>query len=100
VDVHPYLPDDVAALPCAVVGRPLINVTTQVADVEVPVTVVGSRIVSDDPQLELDDQADLILESLASVFQVRSVTPEAVVVAGQSYPAYSIRVAQFFRLCC
>src|SRR4051794_24102139 len=67
-NVHLYLPDDITALPCIVIGRPSIEdgVSSVVADflVSVPVMVLGRPVRDEDAQQELDQVADLVIDRL------------------------------------
>ena len=99
-----YLPDDVAHLPCHVVGRPSIREsrTPGVMTITLDVTLLGRRISDEDAQQELDALADELFIVLGgtknrkvSGHQLRAVTvnPGTVIVAGLECPAYIATVS-------
>ena len=99
IPVFRYLPDDVAHLPCHVVGRVGLRPagTPAVGVLELTVNLVGRRISDDDAQAELDALADELIAALGGTRQVvvdggalwaTGVDPGTVVVAGQEFPAY------------
>jgi hypothetical protein len=96
---YSYLPDDVAHLPCHVIGRPSLRetFTSGVMGVELDVTLMGRRINDEDSQRELDALADQLFAVLGGTKNVRVgdafyrctlFLPGTVLVAGQEYPAY------------
>ena len=103
IPVYRYLPDDVAHLPCHVVGRPALRPGSQpaVGTLELSITLCGRRVSDDDSQAELDALAD---ELVAAVGGTRSVLldgqhivsigvePVTVFVAGTEIPAYQATV--------
>lgn len=100
VPVYGYLPDDVAELPCHVVGRPTGRETGTPAVVRMTldVTLLGRRISDEDSQKQLDTLADDLLALLGGTRNVTvgdnnrmhwtEVTPATVMVAGLEMPAY------------
>jgi hypothetical protein len=96
---YTYLPDDVAHLPCLVVGRPSIreSFTSGVMGVELDVTLLGRRISDEDSQAELDAYADQLFDVLGGTrnvsidgafYRCTLFVPGTVLVAGLEYPAY------------
>lgn len=103
IPVYRYLPDDVAHLPCHVVGRPALRegLTPAVGTLELTVNLVGRRLNDDDAQAELDALADELVAALGgtrnvqvdgSYLRATSVDPATVTVAGQEYPCYLLTV--------
>ena len=98
--VYQWLPDDVAHLPCHVVGRPALResgISAGLATLELGVTLLGRRISDDDSQAELDALADELVKVLGgtrnrevSGVHLRCVAldPGTANVAGQDIPAY------------
>lgn len=102
--VYGYLPDDVAHLPCYVVGRPNIAESgiSAVMTVSMDVIVLGRRVADEDAQAELDGYGDEAFDVLGctrgvkiadgQLLACRSVTAATVVVAGMDIPCYSLSV--------
>ena len=97
--VYSYLPDDVAHLPCLVVGRPSMRETGTpiVMRQTLDVTLLGRRISDEDSQAELDAYADELFDALGatrgvkvdtSMLTCRTFVPGTVLVASSEYPAY------------
>lgn len=100
--VYPYVPDDVAEIPCVVVGP--LSLTRNAAvggwSVVVPVVVVGRRINSWDAQRELEELAWNVIGALeqtqipgAPGARPTFASPETQDIAGEDYPVYEISVA-------
>lgn len=102
VPVSDYLADDVAELPCVVVGRPLMEPAgpESIGDLlaTVPLVVVGRPINNEDAQQELVSVTDQVLDRLIEVMSF-DVTPEVVAIADRNYPAYLIHVSVPLKLC-
>lgn len=103
VGVYDRLPDDVAAVPCAIVGRPDVAEGDEAAifDLSLDVWLIGNRNDAGDTELELDLLADETLALLGGTRIVRhdgvdlmatDVTARNVSIAELQYPAYSITV--------
>lgn len=102
--LHDRLPDDLAQLPCLVLGRVDVDdsSTAAVAELSLDVWLIGRRTGVDDPYGELDTLADDLLDALggwrgasasnAQQLIATSVRARTLDVAQQSYPAYSITV--------
>lgn len=102
--VYGHLPDDVAHLPCYVVGRPSITEsgTAAVMTVSMDVIVLGRRVADEDAQAELDGYGDEAFDIFGctrgvkiadgQLLACRSVTPATVNVAGLDIPCYSLSV--------
>lgn len=99
VPVIGYLPDDVAELPCLVVGRPSIQETATPAlmRLSLDVSLLGRRVSDNDSQAELDALADQMFTNLGGTRNVKRndlimrctlILPATVIVAGSEYPAY------------
>lgn len=94
-----YVPDDVAELPCIVVGPPSLGPgeAAVVMDVSIDVYVIGRRLSDDDSQEELDRYADHVITILGGTrgrdsFAVESSRPQLVTVSGTDYPAHAVTV--------
>ena len=105
VPTYGYLPDDVAHLPCYVVGRPTIieSATPAVMTLTLDVTLLGRRINDQDSQAELDALADQLFDVLGGTRNVRvadnhvrctQLLPATVFVANSECPAYIASVSQ------
>ena len=103
--VYTFLPDDVAHLPCLVVGRPSIREsrTAGVSTLTLTVTLLGRRIADEDAQRELDVLGDELFAVLGGTKNIRSqgialrctnFVPGTIAVAGQEMPAYLADVVQ------
>jgi len=105
IPVYGYLPDDVAHLPVAVVGRPTISesATAAVMTMTLDVLVLGRRVNDDDAQAELDALADETFDIVGGTRGVKfgdpmrllsctEIRPMTVLVAGLEFPAYSFTV--------
>lgn len=102
--VYGFLPDDVAHLPCYVVGRPNIveSGTSAVMTVVMDVLVLGRRVADEDAQAELDGYGDEAFNILGGtrgtkiadgqLLACRRVTPATVNVAGLEIACYSLSV--------
>jgi hypothetical protein len=104
VPTYGYLPDDVAHLPCHVVGRPTITEsgTPALMTLNLDVTLLGRRISDDDSQAELDALADELFDLLGGTRSVKTndthlrcvqLLPATVIVAGNEMPAYIASVS-------
>jgi hypothetical protein len=100
-----YLPDDVAHLPCHVIGRPSMREfdTKGVMTLTLDVTLLGRRISDEDSQMELDVLADQLFIALGGTRSVKVddshlrcelMLPGTVIVAGLECPAYIASVSQ------
>lgn len=95
-----FLPDDVAHLPCLVVGRVSMRESNiaAVMRMSLDVTLLGRRIADEDAQRELDVYLDELFAVLGGTRGVkvndadhiacRIIVPAQVAVAGETYPAY------------
>jgi hypothetical protein len=94
---HHFLPDDVAELPCVVVGPPSAepgDVRTS-WDIDTDVFVLGRRYGDEDSQHELDQYARELANILFGAnLNVQSIQPRLVTVAGQDIPGYVATVRQ------
>jgi hypothetical protein len=96
--LHRYLPDDVAELPCIVVGPVSVDDGEPgLFELQLDVFVCGRRLGDDDSQIELDDYADDVVTILGGtqgrqLFSVTSATPQLVTVSGVEIPTYAITV--------
>lgn len=110
--VHRWLPEDTPELPCAVVGRPALEVDPDAATAvlaSTTVTVVGRRYTSDGAQEELDDTCWAVLQAYnflrgmhtATVqrLNVSNVLPDLVSIAGDEYPCYLCEVQAHLIAC-
>jgi hypothetical protein len=99
IPVYGYLPDDVAHLPCHVVGRPLLRESGSAAvlTLELGVTLLGRRISDRDAQEELDALADELVKALGGTrsrdvnglhLRMTALDPGTATVAGVDIPAY------------
>jgi hypothetical protein len=100
IPVYLWPPDDVAHLPCHVVGRPAVResgLSAGLATLELGVTLLGRRIGDDDAQAELDALADELMKVLGGTrnreingLHLRCVAmdPGTVTVAALEIPAY------------
>jgi len=96
---HPYVPDDIAVLPCLVTGPVSISEseTPTAFDLTTSIFVIGRRISDDDSQIELDSAADGIVALLGGTrgvagLTVTACTPQLVNIASEDLPAYVIVV--------
>jgi len=102
--VYDYVPEDVAHLPCIVVGRPEVtenNRQAAVFDLDLDLWVIGNRNTAGDTALQLDEATDSIVAlfggtrstSAAGVsLQVASVSARTVEIAATTYPCYTVNV--------
>ena len=110
-DVYEFVPSDVAAYPCLVVGRPGAEESAEagsVFDLSLDVYVCG-RAQSDDAQEELDKAADdvwLILGGTKTttsgeyVLTVTNITPSVIALAGNTnIPAYVLTAESAMATC-
>jgi len=99
IPVYGYLPDDVAHLPCHVVGRPLLRESGSAAvlTLELGVTLLGRRISDQDAQAELDALGDELVKALGGTrsrdvnrihLRMTALDPGTATVAGVDIPAY------------
>jgi hypothetical protein len=105
LQTYGHQPDDVACLPCYVVGRPAAreSSTPAVMTMTADVRVVGRRMNDADAQAELDTLADELFAILGGTRVVniegvgrlacRSFIPDTVFVAGLEYPSYRMSVS-------
>lgn len=100
--VYPYIPEDVNEIPCVVVGRPSIDqlLDFQPGDftTEIPVMVLGSRINDQDAQDQMDLVGDIVIARFYATHQFQ-VTSTLEMVAGLTYPAYTITVSIRLQIC-
>jgi hypothetical protein len=110
--VHRFLPDDVDALPCIAVPRPRLLPSQSLTVGELIVIVVGSRLNSDDAEDELDVVADKVVarfgglgksvrleNPLINRLLLTDVSPTHTLIAGMSYPVYTLTIEATFTLC-
>lgn len=110
-DVWEYVPGDVAAYPCLVVGRVSANPSALVGaifDVDLTIYVCG-RPQSDDAQDELDKTADAVITACGGTrvrtfndvaITVVAVAPSVIVLAGNTnVPAYEVTVEMSVATC-
>lgn len=110
-DVWEYVPADVAAYPCLVVGRGAANpsaLNAVVFDVSLTIYVCG-RPQSDDAQDELDKTADAVITACGGTrvrtfhdvaLTVIGVIPSVVVLAGNTnVPCYEVTVETAVATC-
>lgn len=110
-DVWEYVPGDVAAYPCLVVGRVAANPTATTAvifDVSLTIFVCG-RPQSDDAQDELDKTADAVIVACGGTrvrkfhdvaISVVAVAPSVIVLAGNTnVPCYEVTVETAVATC-
>jgi hypothetical protein len=100
VPTYQWLPDDVAHLPCHVVGRPRVErsgTTPGLLTAELNVSLLGRRVGDDDAQAELDALGDQLFATLGATSFVQCgefwlrcerFEPDTVFVAGVEIPAY------------
>ena len=98
------LPDDIAELPCIVVGRPAARQTNTavVFDLDLQVFVIGRRQQAGGNEAELVALADSVLRALGGtrgartpgggVISVTRADPRILTIAGQECPAYTVEV--------
>lgn len=96
-------PDDVAAIPCAVVGPPTGTSTPSLAgicDMEFPVLVIGRRYDMAEVHVELDDVMWAVLLNLdAAGFGWQDFTPDTTSVGGHEQPSYTLTVKTTITYC-
>lgn len=110
-DIYGYVPGDVAAYPCVVVGRPDARESPEartVFDVTCDVYVCG-RAQSDDAQEELDKAADAVWSIFGGtkvrrqgdlVLACTTVTASVIAVAGTTnVPAYVLSISSALTTC-
>jgi len=110
-EVYEYVPSDVAAYPCIVVGRPGARPSdeaTVVFNIFLDVYVCG-RPQSDDAQEELDKTADAVWQTFGGtrtrrsgelVLSVTEVVASVIALAGnQNIPAYELTVESAITTC-
>src|SRR5262245_20718631 len=108
--VYTFLPDDIAELPCLVVGRPTMREsrTAGVSTQTLTVTLLGRRISDEDSHFELDTLGDELYANLGGTKSVHHgrlhlrctlFVPGTVTVAGQEMPAYLADVAREILSC-
>lgn len=112
--VHRLLPEDVDALPCIAVMRPRLRPagTSGLTAGEILVLVVGSRVGSDDAETELDDVTDKVVARFGGLGKTVRLEDPAInrllltdvsatftVVAGLTYPCYTLTLESTFTLC-
>lgn len=102
--VHTSIPDDVAEVPCVVVGLASVDQgnAAAVLDLEATVWAIGRRQSAGGRDVELDELADAILESFGGTRAVTLATGETihatgaagrtVEIASKQHPAYTITV--------
>jgi len=93
-EVYGFYPDDVTNVPCVVVGRPTIDLDTQLYAYACPVFVIGRRISDMDSQDELDAVTEEVIRALNGPdIVVTHVEPAVRVIAELNYPAYVVTCA-------
>lgn len=110
-DVYEYVPNDVAAYPCLVVGRGSATPNAEagvVFDVSLTIYVCG-RPQSDDAQDELDKTVDAVITACGGTrvrkfhdvaLTVIDVTPSVIAVAANAnVPAYQVTVETAVATC-
>lgn len=101
--VHQFLPDDVSAVPCIIIGRPRLTRSEQsfnAWDFDVPVFVLGNRTTSAESQQQLDDLAVAVMAAAETIvptdsvgqIAVRDAEPTVTTVSGSDYPAYQVNL--------
>ena len=101
--VHEFIPDDLTALPCVVIGGITLadGAEQGTFDLSMPLFVCGRRVGDDDSQNELAEFVDHVVVILGGTkgrhahdhhFAVTRADPQVVTVAGQDVPAYSLTV--------
>lgn len=105
VETYSYLPNDVTALPCHVIGRPSAResgLAPVVMTLTLDVTLLGRRIRDEDAQAELDVLVDELFDLLGGTRSVvltgghlrcTDITPGTVLVAGVETPTYVASVS-------
>lgn len=100
----PEIPDDVAEVPCVVVGRSGGRTTAQavVFDLTLVVYVIGRRQQAGQAEDELSTLADQVFLALGGTrgtkgpnglaIAVTRLDPRSLVIAGQECPAYTVEV--------
>ena len=98
------IPDDIAEVPCLVVGRPGARQTSTavVFDLDLPVYVIGRRQRAGGAEDELTELADNVLAALGGTRGARAphgltvavvrIDPRQLSIAGQECPAYAVQV--------
>jgi hypothetical protein len=98
------IPDDIAEVPCLVVGRPGARQTSTavVFDLDLSVYVIGRRQRAGGAEDELTDWADKVLAALGGTRGARGpsgltvavvrIDPRQLSIAGQECPAYAVQV--------
>jgi hypothetical protein len=104
VPLWDVLPDDVAELPCLVVGRPSARQTSTavVFDLGLQVFVIGRRQQAGAAEAELVELADDVMTALGGTrgkrapsggtIAVTRADPRILTIAGQDCPAYTVEV--------
>lgn len=109
--IHRSVPEDVAELPCHVVGMPSATPSVEAAtvfDLATTVYVIGRRVGTSDEQDELVTLADATYAALggtkgtkAGAFRIsaESLNSRVVSVGGADYGAYTIPTAAAYSTC-
>ncbi len=97
-ELHRYVPEDVALLPCIVVGRPALYPSEFGFSAEMTVTVIGHRAIAYDTQ-ELDVLTEDVVERLTDEMPLTSVQPGVTSIGENTYPVYDCVVTPAVRVC-
>ncbi len=103
VPVVEFVPDDVANVPCVIVGRPDVSEgdTATLFDLDLDLWVIGNRNVVGGTGRQLDEMADAILATFGGTrstsfngvpLQATSVSARTVDIAKYTYPCYNITI--------
>lgn len=98
--VWTFTPDNIAELPCIVVGPVRLDESSEgslVLDASLSVFVLGRRYGDEDSQIELDDYADKVLRVLGGIrgrggISFLDSTPQLLNVAGNDIPTHTMTV--------
>lgn len=101
--VHQDIPDDVAELPCVVVGLATVGegANASILDLQATVYAVGRRQSAGSRDQELDELADEVLAAFGdsravvvdgTTYHILGAAGRTVDIAGLSYPAYTLTV--------
>ncbi len=110
VPVVEFVPDDVANVPCVVVGRPDVRAgdAPTLFDLDLDLWVIGNRNVVGGTGDQLDEMTDEILATFGGTrstsfggvpLQATSVSARTVDIANFTYPCYTITVETTTHTC-